>query len=98
IVMTPSFLGSEPVVAESGKHAGVRVFEAEETNGLALMQALTAEQRAKATIGDGPPYAGLSHAFRDNIQVQAEGIRYDELSAEQQALLWRLVETYVGYM
>src|SRR3981081_3609689 len=33
VVMTPTFLGSEPVLAVEGKHAGTRVFEAEETSG-----------------------------------------------------------------
>ncbi len=98
VVMTPTFMGSEPVLATSGKYAGTRVFEAEEAKGLALMQALTPEQRQKATIGDGPPYAGFAHHFRDNIQVKAEGIRYDELSSAQQAMLLDLVWVYVGYM
>jgi hypothetical protein len=34
LVMTPTFLGSEPVTADSGQHAGIRVFGAEEGKGL----------------------------------------------------------------
>ena len=45
IVMTPLFMGSEPVVAESGTFAGTSVFEDEEERGYALMQALTPEQQ-----------------------------------------------------
>src|SRR5206468_3929505 len=45
VVMTPMFMGSEPVAAHEGPHAGTRVFQAEERQGLALMRALTPEQR-----------------------------------------------------
>ena len=40
VVFTPAFLGSEPVYAEAGKHAGTRVFELEEQQGLALVRSL----------------------------------------------------------
>ena len=45
IVMTPMFMGSEPVAAEEGPYAGTRVFRAEEQQGLDLARALTPEQR-----------------------------------------------------
>ena len=45
IVLTPKFMGSEPVVAECGKYAGTRVFRAEESDGLALMRGTDAEQQ-----------------------------------------------------
>jgi hypothetical protein len=35
-------------------------------------------------------------AFRDNIELNYEGIRYGELSTEQQGLLLHLIEIYVG--
>jgi hypothetical protein len=98
VVMTPTFLGSEPVLAVEGKYAGTRVFEAEETNGLALMQALTPEQRKRALIGESADYDGFTHAFRDNHRLSYEGIRYDAMSGSQQGLLQRLIETYVGQM
>jgi hypothetical protein len=45
VVITPLFMGSEPVLALDGKYAGTRVFEVEETRGMALMRALTPRQR-----------------------------------------------------
>ena len=33
LVMTPAFMGSEPVLARFGKYAGTRVFAAEEEQG-----------------------------------------------------------------
>lgn len=53
VVMTPTFMGSEPVVAESGKYKGTSVLQEEQNKGLALMQALTSEQRQKATFETG---------------------------------------------
>src|SRR6185312_15087858 len=46
LVLTPAFLGSEPVIATTGKFAGVCVLQAEQDAGLAFMEALTPEQRA----------------------------------------------------
>jgi Protein of unknown function (DUF3500) len=96
IVMTPMFLGSEPVTADSGRHAGIRVFGAEEGQGLALMQALSPEQRLKATLGHELPVELFTAAFRDNFEMKYEGIRYDELSRVQQDGLLDLLDVYVG--
>ena len=96
IVMTPTFMGSEPVRAESGKYAGTRVFAVEEANGLALMRALTAEQRGKALVSTDLPREIFTAAFRDNFEMSYAGIRYDALSSPQQTLLLDLIETYVG--
>ena len=96
LVMTPTFLGSEPVTADSGQHAGVRVFGAEEGQGLALMQGLSAEQRAKATLSHDLPIELFTAAFRDNFEMTYEGIRHDELSRAQQDGLLDLIDVYVG--
>lgn len=98
IVMTPTFMGSEPVRAESGKYAGTRVFQVEEANGLAFMRALTAEQREKAIVSKDLPRDIFTAAFRDNFEMQYAGIRYDALSSPQQALLLEVIQTYVGNM
>lgn len=96
IVMTPMFMGSEPVAADAGKYAGTRVFEVEEREGLALMRSLTAEQRKKVILGTELPHDVFATAFRDNLELKHQGIRYGELSSAQQSLLLGLVEIYVG--
>ena len=96
IVMTPMFMGSEPVAAETGKYAGTRVFQAEEQDGLALMRTLTAEQRRRAILSDELPHDVFTTAFRDNFELRCEGVRYDELSSDQQRRLLGLIEVYVG--
>ena len=45
LVMTPTFMGSEPVLARFGKYEGTRVFAAEEEQGYALMRALSVDER-----------------------------------------------------
>jgi hypothetical protein len=96
IVMTPAFLGSEPVDARSGKYAGTRVFKADEERGLALIQALSADQRDKAILSLDLPREPFTTAFRDNFELRYEGICYDALSSPQHDLLLRLVEVHVG--
>ena len=98
LVMTPMFLGSEPTFAESGIYAGTRVFEAEEQGGLTLMRSLPPELRQRASLGMDLPSEVLGAAFRDNFDLRYEGVRCGDLSAHQQALLVRLIETYVGRM
>jgi hypothetical protein len=96
MVMTPTFLGSEPVHAKSGKYAGIRVFNAEEEQGLAVIRTLSADQRNKAILSRDLPREPFTTAFRDNLELRYEGIRYDSLSSPQRDLLLRLVEVHVG--
>ena len=98
LVMTPMFMGSEPTVAEIGKYTGTRVFAAEEQRGLTLMRALTADQRATATISQDLPREVFTTAFRDNFELLYEGIRHGDLSDAQQRLLLDVIGTYVGRM
>jgi hypothetical protein len=96
IVMTPCFMGSEPVVAESGKFAGTSVFEVEEERGYSLMQALTSEQQETARIGMAPHGDVMASAAQDNIQLPYAGVCFADLSTAQQRLLLATVETYIG--
>jgi len=96
VVMTPSFLGSEPVHAEGGKYAGTRVFRSEEERGLAMIRALSSEQRHRAVIAQNLPRDVFTTAFRDNFELRYEGIGYDALSGPQHDLLLRVIEVHVG--
>jgi hypothetical protein len=99
VVMTPTFMGSEPVSAETGRYAGTAVLQEEEAKGLALMAALTPDQRAKATLSSGKESNNaLSQAFRDNLVLDHAGLRASEMDAEQRRLLLALVGEYVGNM
>jgi hypothetical protein len=96
LVMTPGLMGSEPVLARSGKYAGTRVFAIEEEQGLALMRALSADERARATIGMALPGEVLTAAFSDNRRIEPAGIRYGDLPAEGRERLEALLATYTG--
>ena len=95
LVLTPQFMGSEPVFAESGKYAGTQVFRAEEAVGLAMMRGLSPEQQVKAIIGTLLPGELLTAAFNDNVRMPYEGIRYDDLSSKQQGVLRDLIGVYL---
>jgi len=96
VVVTPTFLGAEPVHAASGKYAGLRIFKDDEDRGLALIRALSQTQRAKTIIAPETAGENFTTAFRDNLVLDNAGIRYEELSNPQHDLLLGLVEHHVG--
>lgn len=96
LVLTPNFIGSEPVLARFGKHKGTRVFAAEEEQGFALMRALSPEERQRATVGKDLPSELLMAAFNDNRRIEPAGIRFDELPADRRERLEALLATYIG--
>jgi hypothetical protein len=98
MVLTPNFMGSEPIDARFGKYKGTVILRAEEGQGLGLMKAFSPEQRKKATIGDKLPFDVFATAFRDNMTMKYEGLRHDELDARQQELLAALIKVYVDRM
>ena len=100
VVMTPAFMGSEPVIAESGKYAGTSVLQDEQNKGLALMRALTAEQQQKALIGPQPKTnnRAQAQAYRDNLVLPYTGVKASELNDTQRTLLTSVIEEYVGNM
>ena len=95
MVFTPFFDGSEPVLAPGGKFEGTRVCEAQETQGLALMQSLSESQRQEALLKEGLPGEMYAGAFNDNHVMAFAGTRYSEMTSAQQGLLRELVGTYV---
>jgi hypothetical protein len=98
MVMTPMFMGSEPVAVDIGKYAGTRVFQAEESTGLNLARTLSAEQRRKAILSEDVPSGVFTAAFRDNFELRYEGVRFDDLTSQQQALMFELIGTYINRM
>ncbi|HEX7231066.1 MAG TPA: DUF3500 domain-containing protein [Candidatus Binatia bacterium] len=98
VVVTPSFLGAEPVHAKTGKYTGLRIFQDDEQRGLALARDLSAGQRGKAVIAPETSGEDFTTAFRDNLVLDCAGICYDELSARQHDLLLDLIGYHVGRM
>jgi len=83
VVMTPTFMGSEPVRAESGKYQGTEVLQAEEALGLALIRGLTESQRERAIVSaDKPGNNNYGELLSDNVIVPVEGLPLADLTGE----------------
>ncbi|MBE9106212.1 DUF3500 domain-containing protein [Nostoc cf. edaphicum LEGE 07299] len=99
VVMTPTFMGSEPVTANSGRYEGTTVLQNEQNKGLALINALNDAQREKAIIEVSKTRnSSVGEAFSDNIVLDYAGIRAAEFTAEQKKQLLDLIGEYVGNM
>lgn len=97
VVMTPFFAGSEPVVAESGKYAGVSILQEEQARGLAFMRSLTEDQRRRATLDVSKTgNNNLTEAFRDNVVLDYAGVPVRELAESRRQDLLGLVGLFVG--
>jgi Protein of unknown function (DUF3500) len=97
VVMTPTFMGSEPVTAPSGTYTGTTVLQDEQNRGLALINALNEAQRQKAIIEISKTgNQNVGEAFKDNLVLDYAGIRAAELTATQQEQLLDVIGAYVG--
>lgn len=111
MVVSPNFLGAEPNIIDRGPHAGLELFNGEESIGLELMRSLEREQRERATIyrlmhdpampeGRWNPadQRHLGGAFQDNRIVPYEGVPVREFSQHQRDRLMEIVENFVIYL
>jgi hypothetical protein len=99
VVMTPHFLGSEPVRADAGKYQGTVVMQDEQNRGLAFVNGLDEPRRKQAILSlakDGDN--NLTEAWKDNVVLDYAGIRATALSEPQRQQLLDLVGLYVGNM
>lgn len=96
VVMTPTFMGSEPVTATAGKHEGTSVLQGEQNKGLALINALDEAQRKKAIIQVSKTgNNNVSEAFKDNIVLDYAGIRAAEFTPKQKEHLLDVINEHV---
>jgi len=99
VVMSPVFMGSEPVKAESGKFKGTIVSQAEQNKGLAFINALNKAQRTKAIVANEKrPTNTVAESFKDNQVLDYIGIKCNELDKRQKEQLLDLINVYVGNM
>ncbi len=99
VVMTPTFMGSEPIRAEAGKFKGTVVLQEEQDQGLAFMRSLNATQQAAARIrSEKGPTDNLSEAYKDNLVLDDAGLRASELNAAQKKQLLGLIAEFAGNM
>lgn len=98
VVMTPVFMGSEPVRAEAGQFQGTVVLQEVQDKGLALFAALDGEQQDRATLAEGEKTEnmGFAGAYRDNVVLDYAGIPARDLDDGQRDLLLDLIAEHVG--
>jgi hypothetical protein len=99
VVMTPLFIGSEPVTATSGKYKGISILQQEQNDGLAMLHALPDAQRQTAVLSFSKTgNNNLTEAFKDNIDLDYAGLRSNELPGAVRQRLRDLVHLYVSNM
>ena len=99
VVMTPHFLGSEPVRAEAGKYKGLEILQQEQNEGLAMLGALPEEQRRAAVLNFSKTgNNNLSEAFKDNIVLDYSGLQAAQMDSPERSRLLNLIELYVSNM
>ena len=97
VVMTPLFVGSEPVIASSGKYAGTKILQEEQDAGMAMLLALDQSQRQTAIVQSAKTANNnLTEAFKDNAVVPYSGVRASQLNQAQRRQLLALVQIYVS--
>jgi hypothetical protein len=94
--MTPHFVGSEPAEIPSGPSAGRRLLGPEEDLARELLANLDPDQSRVAVFSATPPDDILTRAdpIADPGLLPA-GLRYGDMTAQQQDLLRRLVRRYL---
>lgn len=99
VVMTPTFMGGEPIITTTGKYKGNTLFQDEQNLGLTFMQSLNPEQQQKATLSTNKRgHDAKAEAFSDNITLNYEGVKASELSKENNEILLYLINQYVSNM
>lgn len=110
LILTPTFMGSEPCHVGHGPFAGTMVFAAEERWGLDMIRSLDDRQQGQAILrpsildADLPrelkhPFDGRMQAgaFHDNLVLPAEGVAATDMTDRQRRVLQNLIATYVGW-
>ncbi len=96
VVMTPTFMGSEPTLIEEGENKGIRTFKDEELLGLSFYQSLSKKQKQIATLWDQKKYAhNQAESYRDNAKIPYSGINYADLTKMQKEKLILLIREYI---
>jgi hypothetical protein len=95
VSLTPIFLGAEPDVVPRGPYAGLQILGAERRKGFAVVKSLSAEQRSHAVLSDSIPEDLFEGTGQANTLKKFEGITAAQMTSDQRALLWTLIDEYL---
>ena len=103
VVMTPLFIGSEPVKATfetpDDKHKAIEILQKEQNDGLEMLKALPDAQRKKAILEFSKTgNNNLTEAFKDNVVIDYAGLRSNELTGPTRQRMRDLIHLYVSNM
>lgn len=99
VVMTPLFVGSEPVRATSGKYKGIEILQKEQNDGLSMLTGIPEAQRKQAILTFSKTgNNNLTEAFKDNVVIDYAGLRAKDLAGPSRQRLRDLVHLYVSNM
>ena len=97
VVMSPVFMGGEPIITTSGKYKGNSIFQDEQNLGLALMQSFSAAQQKEATLSVTKERdVAKAEAFKDNAIINYEGLPISKLTESQKEALLQLTAQYIN--
>ncbi|MCD6051543.1 MAG: hypothetical protein K0Q55_2952 [Verrucomicrobia bacterium] len=92
---TPSFMGTNPGEVREGQRKGIRVMGVEEDLGRKLVTSLNDTLRKQAIFTDVALKDIVTMADKKVKPLDAVGVRYEQLSKDQQADLIKLIKLYV---
>jgi hypothetical protein len=99
VVMTPVFMGGEPIITTTGKYKGNTIFQDEQNIGLKFMQSLSPEQQQAATLSQDKGRNNIrAEGFSDNKTVDYQGLVTTKMSGEQKQRLLDLTNQYISNM
>ena len=96
VVITPLFMGSEPVRGRYGPLKDIQLFEREESLAYQLMSSLSPAQKKRAILANEIPANIFTAGFRDNYEMRYEGLPFSAMNARQQQKLLELVGAYTS--
>ncbi|MFB3107088.1 MAG: DUF3500 domain-containing protein [Pseudomonadales bacterium] len=97
VVVTPMFMGSEPISATTGRFAGTTILEEELTAGLTLINSLDEAQRSVAIVKQTKTTNdNRGELFQDNTIVEYAGISLEQLTSVQRERARELIALYIG--
>jgi hypothetical protein len=95
---SPMFLGTNPAEVQDGAKKGLRILADEEDAARAFLMSLPADLQKQAIANAVAPGDILTMNKNDITPLPDQGVLYSALTAQQQALLVRLIEVYTGNM
>ncbi|MEH6537610.1 MAG: DUF3500 domain-containing protein [Psychroserpens sp.] len=99
VVMSPVFMGAEPIITTTGKYKGNTLFQDEQNSGLAFMKSLSIDQQNQATIlKSKTKNSNVASANKDNLTLNYEGLNVSNLSDSQKKNVLDLMYKYISNM